>query len=179
MMTDAALVEAVARRVVELLRDEGLAAPPEPRLLDAAEVATRFGVSAEWVRDHADDLGAVRLGDGPRPRLRFDPDAVRKALSARSGSGRSEDQRLGSTAGPRPIRASAGSGEPSGQLPRRSVDVKELPNRTGRRRANGPPQATRKEPSSRSQRSPQPRETTAADRAPSADADDGRTRDGA
>lgn len=176
-MTDAALVEAVARRVVELLREDGLAAPPEPRLLDAAEVAERFGVSPEWVRDHADDLGAVRLGDGPRPRLRFDPDAVRSALSARSGSGRSEDQRLGSTAGPRPIRASAGSGEGVGQLPRRSVEVTALRTRTGRRRANGPPPATRKEPSTQPQRTPRKRAATAADRAPSS-ADDGRRQDG-
>lgn len=177
-MTDAALVEAVARRVVELLRDEGLAAPPEPRLLDAAEVAARFGVSAEWVRDHADDLGAVRLGDGPRPRLRFDPETVREALSARSGGGGSEDQRFGSSAGPRPLRDPRGAADAVGHLPVRSVEVTALRTRTGRRRDNGPPQATRKEPSSRSQRSPQPRETTAADRAPSAAADDGRKQDG-
>lgn len=176
-MTDAALVEAVARRVVELLRDEGLAAPAEPRLLDAAEVAERFGVSAEWVRDHADDLGAVRLGDGPRPRLRFDADAVREALSARSGSGRSEAQGFGSTAGPRPIRGSAGSGEGVGQLPRRSVEVTALRTRTGRHRDNGPPPATRSRASTQPERSPQPRETTAADRAPSSSADDGRRRD--
>ncbi len=52
-----------------------------PRLLTAADVAKRFGLSAEWVRDHADDLGALRLGTGKRPRLRFDLDRVATALT--------------------------------------------------------------------------------------------------
>lgn len=45
-------------------------------LVDAAEVARRFGRSRGWVYDNAGALGAVRLGDGPRPRLAFDPDRV-------------------------------------------------------------------------------------------------------
>jgi hypothetical protein len=77
----AALAEAVADRVVERLRDR-----PPPELLDAAEVARRFGIGPRWVREHADKLGAVRVGDGPRPRLRFDPEKVAAALTARSQS---------------------------------------------------------------------------------------------
>lgn len=68
-----ALAEAVARRVVEKLRGEPVA---PGGLLDAAEVASRHGVSRAFVYEHADELGAVRLGevgDGRRPRLRFDP----------------------------------------------------------------------------------------------------------
>jgi ATP-dependent exoDNAse (exonuclease V) alpha subunit len=34
---------------------------------------------------HADELGAIRLGDGPRPRLRFDPAAVTQRLQPRRG----------------------------------------------------------------------------------------------
>jgi hypothetical protein len=48
---------------------------PEARegLVSAAEVANRLGVSSDYVYDHADELGAIRLGNGPKPRLRFDP----------------------------------------------------------------------------------------------------------
>jgi hypothetical protein len=72
------LVEAIAQRVAELLRTElGLT----PRLLTPSEVADRFAVSRTWVYEHAKELGAIRLGDGPRARLRFDPDRVRLVLS--------------------------------------------------------------------------------------------------
>ncbi len=67
-----AAVEAVARRVVELLADEH-ASPPTARLLDAAHLAELLGVSRATVYDHAAELGAIRIGDGDRPRLRFDP----------------------------------------------------------------------------------------------------------
>ena len=177
-MTDAELVEAVARRVVELLREEGLAAPASPSLIAASEVAELFGVSAEWVRDHALELGAVRLGDGPRPRLRFDPERVAEALNRRSGGGGSARRRLGSPSGAvsaRPPRSEPGS---VGQLPVRSVNVSDLHKRTGGRRANGPAPATRIEPSTRSQRTPRKRDATAADPGSSFDADDGRRTDG-
>jgi DNA-binding Lrp family transcriptional regulator len=73
-----ASVEAVARRVVDLLRDDGAAGA----LVDAAEIARRFGLSRETVYDRADELGAVRIGSGPRARLRFDPQAVAARLRA-------------------------------------------------------------------------------------------------
>lgn len=79
----AALVAAHLAADLERLLD-GQAAPTT-ELVAAAEVARRFGVTAEWVRDHADELGAVRLGDGPRPRLRFDLAAVAERFP-RSGS---------------------------------------------------------------------------------------------
>jgi len=40
-------------------------------LVDAASVAEHLGVSRDYVYEHADDLGARRLGSGPRARLRF------------------------------------------------------------------------------------------------------------
>lgn len=88
-----ALADLVAVRVVELLRvdDGSLAEPATGALIDAREVAGRYGVSAEWVRDNADTLGAVRLGTGARPRLRFDPEKVAAALTA-------DEQRRGSQA---------------------------------------------------------------------------------
>jgi hypothetical protein len=73
-------VEAIARRVAELLADQ-LAEPRRPKpLMSAAEVAAFLGIDAEFVRDHADELQALRLGDGPKARLRFRPEAVEEFL---------------------------------------------------------------------------------------------------
>lgn len=69
-------IEAVATRVADLLRTGQASA----ELADAAEIARWFGVSRDFVYDHADDLGAVRLGNGPKARLRFDPARVGRAL---------------------------------------------------------------------------------------------------
>jgi len=51
-----------------------------PPLVDAATLAGLLGVSRAYVYEHATDLGALRLGDGPRARLRFDPDRARAGL---------------------------------------------------------------------------------------------------
>lgn len=82
---------AIVARVVEVLREQGLS--PRPRestaWLDAQEVAQRLGVSREWVYEHADELGALRIGSGPRPRLRFPPQILdprsRTTISAEAG----------------------------------------------------------------------------------------------
>ncbi len=63
-------VEAIAYRVIDLLQRNAAAAP---ELIDAAELARRLGVDRSWVYTHAIKLGGIRLGKGPRPRLRFDP----------------------------------------------------------------------------------------------------------
>jgi hypothetical protein len=72
------LVEAIARRVVELLRTHE---PPErpARLVDAATLARELGVERDWVYVNAERLGAIRLG-GPRGRLRFDREVVAEKL---------------------------------------------------------------------------------------------------
>lgn len=69
-------IEAVAARVADLLRP----VQASGELIDATEIARRFGVSRDFIYDHADDLGAVRLGNGPKARLRFDPAKVGRAL---------------------------------------------------------------------------------------------------
>jgi hypothetical protein len=74
-------VEAIAQRVAELVRD-----PTAVQFIDAAEVARRFGVSREWVYAHAEELGAVRVGDGPRPRWRFDVQKVTERFGSWAGS---------------------------------------------------------------------------------------------
>lgn len=77
MTLDADDIEAVAARVVELLR-EGTA---PGRYVDAATLASTLGVERDWVYARAAQLGAVRLGDGPKARLRFDLDQVRATLA--------------------------------------------------------------------------------------------------
>ncbi len=69
------LLDVLSERVLEALREDGMIARASTRTqwLDAAEVSRRLGVTREWVYGHASELGAVRIGQGPRPRLRFPP----------------------------------------------------------------------------------------------------------
>lgn len=57
----------------------------DDRLLTAAEVARRFSVERSWVYAHARELGVVKLGGGPRPRLRFDPAVIAQRLLPAAG----------------------------------------------------------------------------------------------
>lgn len=72
-------IEALARRLAELLGG-GESQRPRRQLISAEEVSRWWGVSRRWVYDNAERLGARRLGTGPRPRLRFDPDEVAEQL---------------------------------------------------------------------------------------------------
>lgn len=86
---EAETVEAIAQRVAELLDPPPPAPPPSRALLSAAQVAAFYGVDRGWVYEHAEELGACRLGDGQRPRLRFDPDLVAERLNeTRTGAAR-------------------------------------------------------------------------------------------
>jgi hypothetical protein len=58
-----------------------------PELLTAAEVSVWWGVHRGWIYQHAEELGAIRIGTGQRPRLRFDPERVTRRL-ARPPAGR-------------------------------------------------------------------------------------------
>jgi len=93
---DPEAVEAVARKVVELLEARGL---QQRRLVDAAELAAMFGIERSWVYTHAIELGAVKLGDGKKPRLRFDPEVAARVLR-KVGDGTAADPpaRLGKRA---------------------------------------------------------------------------------
>jgi hypothetical protein len=77
------LAEPLAHRVVEILRTEAPSPTGDPprRWLTAKEVAQRLGVTRRWVYEHASELGARRIGSGPRPRLRFWPEAVTAAVA--------------------------------------------------------------------------------------------------
>jgi hypothetical protein len=73
-------IERIARRVVELQREEPLSAGS---LMSASDAAARLGVGRAWVYRNATSLGAKRLGGGPRARLRFDPARVAELARAR------------------------------------------------------------------------------------------------
>jgi hypothetical protein len=89
---DQADVEAIAERVAELLGEQ--VAPSE--LVSAAELSRRLGLSRSTVYEKAEELGAIRIGTGPRARLRFDPGLVAEKLGL---GGRAED----ASPNPRPI----------------------------------------------------------------------------
>ncbi|MBN9621958.1 MAG: hypothetical protein J0H06_03235 [Actinobacteria bacterium] len=89
-------IEALAARLAELLTT-GPEPPPdtdEDGMISAARVAELWEVARRWIYEHRDELGAVELGKGPRPRLRFDPEVVAERLGApRSGRAESPDRR--------------------------------------------------------------------------------------
>jgi hypothetical protein len=68
-----------AERIAALVADAVRRDPPA-RFLDAAATARMLSVERDWVYEHAEELGAVRLG-GPRGRLRFDRHEVRERLA--------------------------------------------------------------------------------------------------
>jgi hypothetical protein len=101
-------VELLARRVAELVRGE-----PELGYIDTASVARMLSVSHDWVRAHASELGAVRLGEGPRGALRFDVERVRGLLERRSFGGRADEPQ-------KPRGRPRGTGVPLVPIPRRT-----------------------------------------------------------
>jgi hypothetical protein len=74
---DPQATEAIARKVVELLEKRGV---QKRDLVDATELAKRFAIERSWVYSHAIELGAVKLGSGAKPRLRFDPQVAARVL---------------------------------------------------------------------------------------------------
>lgn len=79
-------IDQLAERVADLLdaRASGRAEPGTVTngsgLMSATDVSRWWGVERGWVYQHAEQLGVIRMGTGRRPRLRFDPERVRKAM---------------------------------------------------------------------------------------------------
>jgi len=120
---DPQATDAIARRVVELLEQRGL---QRRELVDAAELARRLGIERSWVYSHAIELGAVKLGSGSKPRLRFDPEVAARVLR-RAGEGPEADP---------PARSGKRASQPQGSKGRAQL----LPIRG--RGENGSPPAT-------------------------------------
>jgi hypothetical protein len=78
---DSGDAELIARELVDALRNGQR--PATRGLLTSEEAARLLRVDVEWVRDHRVALGAVKLGDGPKARLRFPRESIDAYLAAR------------------------------------------------------------------------------------------------
>jgi len=148
------MADATARRLAALLGGERPAAPA-PRLLTAAEVAGRFGFTVDWVRDHAAELGVLRVGDGPRPRLRFDPDRVTDAVDRRFGGGESPRDDPPAHGPVRRARRTGAEGRRPVLLPIREEESGAETTKAARRSGNSPGPAPRDRTSPRSEPNPE------------------------
>jgi hypothetical protein len=70
ILTAVALSDDQLERLADLIADR-LAIRSDGELIDAGQLAVRIGRNREFVYEHAQQLGAIPLGDGPRPRLAF------------------------------------------------------------------------------------------------------------
>lgn len=91
-MLDDPDLEELALRVAELLAPQ-LVQPLGAGLVDVDDVAALLKVSRDWVYEHQAELGAVRLGAGARPTLRFEAARVREYVAARRVDGQQEAPR--------------------------------------------------------------------------------------
>lgn len=70
----------IAEQLADVLEERGLIAtvPAEAsvRMLDVRQVADLLGRSRQWVYEHVAELGAVRMGEGPKSRYGFDRAAI-------------------------------------------------------------------------------------------------------
>ncbi len=77
-------VEQVASRVAQLLRHDQLRAeanaPSGPTWMTAKELALHLKLNPAWIYEHAEELGAIRTGGGPKARMRFDLHTATEAL---------------------------------------------------------------------------------------------------
>jgi hypothetical protein len=79
------LASQVAELGEQLERVEQMLDGPSP-LVDAAELARQLGTSRSHIYKHSEELGAQRVGTGPKPRLRFNVDQARAAFLALNGA---------------------------------------------------------------------------------------------
>jgi hypothetical protein len=130
---EADAIEVIAERVADLLSGE-----KNWELLDAAALAARLKVERDWVYEHAAELGAIRLGDSERGRLRFDLLTVRARLRAApwkdSEEGRSRGSSRKRKRSPRVVgcgkperRAGARSANPAAGAKRRCANTSATP----------------------------------------------------
>jgi hypothetical protein len=83
----------IAQEVARLIGRDG--PPNSDALIAPKEVAAMLGCRTSWVYENAARLGAIRLGDGPKARLRFRREDVLEAIRVTTPvSGRREPQGL-------------------------------------------------------------------------------------
>jgi hypothetical protein len=85
------LADLIADKLEQRQNERAVSVEPLPQkgveggLVDAGALSALLGVSRRYVYEHADELGAVRLGGGSKPRLRFDAHAAKTAMSCPVG----------------------------------------------------------------------------------------------
>lgn len=80
-------MEALAASIAPIVASEvarevigRIGAKREREFLDASELARVLGVERDWIYEHQEQLCAIRLGRGRRPRLRFELTRAVEAL---------------------------------------------------------------------------------------------------
>jgi hypothetical protein len=84
-------VEQVAARVAQLLhlqqQNQEQDQPRDPvGMLTVSQLANHLHLNRAWVYEHADELGAIRIGSGPKARIRFDFHTATDALKQQRAS---------------------------------------------------------------------------------------------
>ena len=87
VVLDEGQLEELARLVADRLAGQLEQRRADGGLVTAGELAERLGVDRDFVYEHATRLGAVRLGAGPKARLRFDLGEAEKAITCLSSRG--------------------------------------------------------------------------------------------
>jgi pyruvate/2-oxoglutarate dehydrogenase complex dihydrolipoamide acyltransferase (E2) component len=76
-------VEQIATRVAQLIHHQPPTQTPAataPGWMTAKELAQHLKLNPAWVYEHAQELGAIRTGTGPKARIRFDLHTATQAL---------------------------------------------------------------------------------------------------
>ena len=77
-------VEQIASRVAQLLHHQPPTQTASPAAnagwMTAKELAQHLKLNPAWVYEHANELGAIRTGNGPKARIRFDLHTATQAL---------------------------------------------------------------------------------------------------
>ena len=84
VVLDSGQLEELADLVVERLAGRLEPGRSSGGLVTAGQLAVLLGVDRDYVYAHQAKLGARRLGDGPKPRLRFDVGEAEKAITCLS-----------------------------------------------------------------------------------------------
>jgi hypothetical protein len=83
-------LERLAELVADRLADRLGQGSGVPALADVKALAAALGVSADFIREHAAELGGFRIADTPRAPWRFDVGEARRRMAARAGAERSD-----------------------------------------------------------------------------------------
>lgn len=84
-------IEQIAGRVAQLLRHQHPPAetrgPSTPEWMTVKELAHHLKLNPAWVYEHAQQLGAIRTGTGPKARIRFDLHTATEAFKRHQRQG--------------------------------------------------------------------------------------------